>query len=195
MDKRRTFKGADRGSRDGAARKGGPRKPDSRPSAAGKPDYKPTSSGKPAFRPGSASKSAFRPGSASKPAFRPSVAGRPDSANKPADGKRPITTYPDLDKRRRIEDAERAALGRVTVLAGDALALGCNSSRWPEFQDTLRARLAQLDMAKIVLADRIAAIWNKNGFKTGAGQQWTARLVDVAKKIIAEAKPAEPPPG
>jgi hypothetical protein len=178
MDKRRTFKGVDRGSRDGAARKGGPRKPDSRPSAAGKPDYKPASSGKPVFR----------PGSASKPAFRPPVADKPD-------GKRPITTYPDLDKRRRIEDAERAALGRVTVLAGDALALGCNSSRWPEFQDTLRARLAQLDMAKIVLADRIAAIWNKNGFKTGAGQQWTARLVDVAKKIIAEAKPAEPPPG
>jgi hypothetical protein len=179
MDKPRTFKGAAKGHRDGAARKGGPRKPDARPPAAGKP----------AFRPGFTSKPAFRPGFTSKPPFRPA------SPDKPADGKRPITTYPDLDKRRRIEDAERAALGRVTVLAGDALALGCNSSRWPEFQDTLRARLAQLDAAKIVLADRIAAIWNKNGFRTGAGQQWTARLVDVAKKVIAEAKPAEPPPG
>ncbi|HEX3442016.1 MAG TPA: hypothetical protein VHT93_16870 [Pseudolabrys sp.] len=177
MDKPRTFKGAAKGHRDGAARKGGPRKPDARPAAAGKP-----------FRPASGSKPGFRPGSASKPAFRPAV------ADKPADGKRPIITYPDLDKRRRIEDAERAALGRVTVLAGDALALGCNSSHWPEFQDTLRARLAQLDAAKIVLSDRIAAIWNKNGFRTGAGQQWTARLVDVAKKVIAEAKPAEPPP-
>jgi hypothetical protein len=181
MDKPRTFKGAAKGHRDGAARKGGPRKPDARPPAAGKP----------AFRPGSASKPAFRPGFAGKPAFRPAVEG------KPPDGKRPIAVYPDLDKRRHIEDAERAALGRVTVLAGDALALGCNSSRWPEFQDALRARLVQLDAAKIALPDRIAAIWNKNGFKTGAGQQWTARLVDVAKKVLAEAKPAEPevPPG
>jgi hypothetical protein len=191
MDKRRTFKGADRGPRDGAARKGGPRRPDSKPSAAGKPSFRPGSETKPAFRSESGSKPGFKPRSAGKPPFRPAV------ADKPADGKRPIASYPDLDKRRRIEDAERAALGRVTVLAGDALALGCNSSRWPEFQDTLRARLVQLDTAKIVLADRIAAIWNKNGFKTGAGQQWTARLVDVAKKIIAEAKPAAPeaPPG
>ena len=194
MDKPRTFKGAAKGHRDGAARKGGPRKPDARPSAAGKPAFMPGSASKPAFgskpsfRPAS-SKPGFRPGSASKPAFRPAV----DA--KSADGKRPITTYPDLDKRRRIEDAERAVLGRVTVLAGDALALGCNSSRWPEFQDALRARLVQLDVAKIALPDRIAAIWNKNGFKTGAGQPWTARLVDVAKKVIAEAKPVEPPPG
>ena len=158
MDKRRTFKGADKGHRDGP-RKGGPRKPDSRSA----------SSGKPAFRPAGASK--------------------------PTDGKRPIAVYPDLDKRRHIEDAERAALGRVTVLAGDAVALGCNSSRWPEFQEALRAKFAQFDAAKVVLADRIAAIWNKNGFKTGAGQQWTARLVDVARKVLAEAKPAEPPPG
>jgi hypothetical protein len=189
MDKPRTFKGAAKGHRDGAARKGGPRKPDARPPRAGKPSFRPGSESKPAFKSESGSKPGFKPRSAGKPPFRPAV------ADKPADGKRPITTYPDLDKRRRIEDAERAALGRVTVLAGDALALGCNSSRWPEFQDTLRARLVQLDTAKIVLADRIAAIWNKNGFKTGAGQQWTARLVDVAKKIIAEAKPAEPPPG
>lgn len=157
MDKRGTFKGADKGHR-GGPRKGGPRKP------------------------------AFRPASSGKPAFGPAAAG------KPADGKRSIAVYPDLDKRRLIEDAERAALGRVTVLAGDAVALGCNSAGWVEFQDILRGRLTQLDAAKIVLADRIAAIWNKNGFKTGAGQQWTARLVDVAKKIIAEAKPAEVPP-
>jgi hypothetical protein len=170
MDKRGTSKGADKGHR-GGPRKGGPRKPDSRPGSSGKP--------------------AFRPASGSKPAFRPAV------ASKPADGKRPIAVYPDLDKRRHIEDAERAVLGRVSVLAGDAVALGCNSSRWPEFQEALRAKFTQFDAAKVVLADRIAAIWNKNGFKTGAGQQWTARLVDVARKVLAEAKPAEPevPPG
>jgi hypothetical protein len=191
MNKPRTFKGAAKGHRDGAARKGGSHKPDARPPAAGKPAFRPGSGSKPGFRPASGSKPGFRPGSASKPAFRPA------GDAKPADGKRPIAVYPDLDKRRHIEDAERAALGRVTVLAGDALALGCNSSRWPEFQDALRARLVQLDAAKIALPDRIAAIWNKNGFKTGAGQQWTARLVDVARKILAEAKPAEPevPPG
>jgi hypothetical protein len=117
---------------------------------------------------------------------------RPASAAKPVGGKPSITSYPDLDKRRRIEDAEKAALGRVDVLAGDAVALGCNSSGWPEFQDRLRARLLQLDRAKILLPDRIAAIWNKDGFKTGAGRQWTVRLVEVAKKILIDATPAEP---
>lgn len=142
MDKRGPYRGAKTGQR-GDARKGGTRKPDTRPGSAGK-----------------------------------------TAGHKPS-----ITAYPDLDKRRRIDDAEQAALKRVDVLAGDAVALGCNSSGWPEFQDKLRARLLQLDKAKILLPDRIAAIWNKDGFKTGAGRQWTARLVEVAKKILIDAPP------
>lgn len=116
---------------------------------------------------------------------------RPAPSGKPLGQKPTITSYPDLDKRRRIEDAEKAALGRVDVLAGDAVALGCNSSGWSEFQDRLRARLSQLDKAKISLPDRIAAIWNKDGFKTGAGRQWTARLVEVARKVLIDAPPPE----
>ena len=115
---------------------------------------------------------------------------RPAFDKKPA-GRKPITQYPDLDKKRLIEDAERAALSRVTVLAGDEIALSCNSAGWPAFAEALRAKLQILDKAKIP-ADRIAVIWNKDGFKTGAGQRWTERLVEVAKKKISESD-ATPP--
>ena len=94
------------------------------------------------------------------------------------------TRYPDLEKRFRREEADRAALSRVTVLAGDEVALGCNSSDWAGFAELLREKFRALDAAKIE-HDRIAAIWNKDGFKTGAGQRWTARLVDVAKIKLA----------
>jgi hypothetical protein len=145
MEKRGPYKGANKSSR-GDARKGGFRKPDSRPAF----DKKPA-------------------------------------------GRKPITQYPDLDKKRRIDDAERAALSRVTVLAGDEVALGCNSAGWPAFAETLRAKFQPLDKAKIP-TDRIAVIWNKNGFKTGAGQSWTPRLVEVAKTKISETD-ATPPTG
>jgi len=102
-------------------------------------------------------------------------------------GRKP-TVYPDLEKRRRIEDAEKAALRRVSVLPGDEVALGCNSSGWSAFQEKLCARFVQLDKAKIA-SDRISAIWNREGFKTGAGKQWTARLVDAARKIVAGSTP------
>ena len=143
MEKRGSYKGANKGPR-GDARKGGFRKPDSRPAF----DKKPA-------------------------------------------GRKPITQYPDLDKKRRIDDAERAALSRVTVLAGDEVALGCNSSGWPAFEQTLRAKFQILDKAKIP-PDRIAVIWNKDGFKTGAGQRWTPRLVDVARQKLADSEPTPP---
>jgi hypothetical protein len=95
----------------------------------------------------------------------------------------------DLEKRRRAEAADKASMARVTILAGDEVALGCNSTGWPEFQEALRVRLALVDTAKITLPDRISAIWNKNGFKTGAGQPWTARLVEVARAKVAQIKP------
>jgi hypothetical protein len=117
---------------------------------------------------------------------------KPDSRtafDKKPGARKPITQYPDLDKKRRIDDAEKAALRRVTVLAGDEVALGCNSAGWPAFAETLRAKFQPLDTAKIP-TDRIAVIWNKNGFKTGAGQNWTPRLVEVAKVKIADADPA-----
>jgi hypothetical protein len=130
-------------------------------------------------------------GDARKGGFR-----KPDSRptfDKKPGGRKPITQYPDLDKKRLIEDAERAALSRVVVMAGDEVALGCNSAGWPAFAEALRAKLQSLDKAKIP-TDRIAVIWNKNGFKTGAGQNWTPRLVEVAKKKILEAD-ATPPTG
>jgi hypothetical protein len=130
-------------------------------------------------------------GGAGKGGFRKPDA-RPTFDKKPA-GRKPITQYPDLDKKRLIENAERAALSRVTVLAGDEIALGCNSSGWPAFKQTLQAKLDLLHKAKIP-PDRIAVIWNKDGFKTGAGQRWTPRLVEVAKVKISEpAEPTEPP--
>lgn len=112
-------------------------------------------------------------------------AGKAESAK--SEGRKP-TVYPDLEKRRRIEDAEKAALQRVSVLPGDEVTLGCNSSGWRAFQDKLRARFVQLDKAKIA-SDRISTIWNKEGFKTGAGKQWTARLVDAARKIVTRSTP------
>lgn len=127
---------------------------------------------------------------------------RKGSARKPdtirAAGKTPasrahsVTGYPDLDKRFRREAADRAALSRVVILAGDEVALGCNSSGWSAFTDVLRGKMRVLDAGKIDQADRIAAIWNKDGFKTGAGQRWTARLVEVAKIKLAAAEPVTP---
>ena len=131
-------------------------------------------------------------GDARKGGFR-----KPDSRptfDKKPGGRKPITQYPDLDKKRRIADAEKAALQRVVVLAGDEVALGCNSAGWPAFKQTLQAKFDLLDKAKILLPDRIAVIWNKDGFKTGAGQRWTPRLVDAAKVKISESvEPTEPP--
>lgn len=123
---------------------------------------------------GDARKGGFR-----KPDARPAF-------DKNLGGRKQIAQYPDLDKKRLIENAERAALSRVTVLAGDEVALGCNSAGWPAFAEMLRAKFQILDKAKIP-PDRIAVIWNKDGFKTGAGQRWTPRLVEVAKKKILEA--------
>ncbi|MGC1467073.1 MAG: hypothetical protein WA792_15235 [Pseudolabrys sp.] len=132
---------------------------------------------------GGARKGSFRD-AGSKP-YSKAGAGKAEGAR--PDGRKP-TVYPDLEKRRRIDDAEKAALRRVSVLPGDEVALGCNSSGWPGFLEKLRLRFLQLDKAKIE-SDRISTIWNKEGFKTGAGRQWTARLVDAARSIAAGSKP------
>jgi hypothetical protein len=78
-------------------------------------------------------------------------------------------------------DAEKAALRRIEVTGGDEVALGCKSSGWPEFKELLKAKLLFLRKARIGRADEAAAALNRMGFKTGSGQRWTPRLINIAK--------------
>jgi hypothetical protein len=45
--------------------------------------------------------------------------------------------------------AERQALRRIEITGGDEVALGCKSSGWGEFKETLRAKLLFLNKANI----------------------------------------------
>ena len=78
-------------------------------------------------------------------------------------------------------EAERRALRRIEITGGDEVALGCKSGGWPEFSEALRGKLLFLRRAKIVRADHAASALNRMGFKTGSGQNWTPRLINVAK--------------
>lgn len=84
-------------------------------------------------------------------------------------------------------EAEKVALRRIEITGGDKVALGCKSSGWPEYQKTLRVKLAFLRDANLRRADEAAAALNRMGFKTGSGQQWTPRLVNVAKMLLLDA--------
>src|SRR5262245_58163569 len=78
-------------------------------------------------------------------------------------------------------DAERAALRRIEITGGDEVALGCKSSGWLEYKEALKAKLLFLRKARIGRADEAAATLNRMGFKTGSGQPWTPRLINIAK--------------
>jgi hypothetical protein len=78
-------------------------------------------------------------------------------------------------------NAEKLALRRIEITGGDEVALGCKSSGWLEYKDALKAKLLFLRKAKIGRADEAAAALNRMGFKTGSGQPWTPRLINIAK--------------
>jgi hypothetical protein len=78
-------------------------------------------------------------------------------------------------------NAEKSALRRIEITGEDEIALGCKSSSWPEFGKALLAKILFLRKANIGRADQAAAALNRMGFKTGSGQRWTPRLINVAK--------------
>jgi hypothetical protein len=98
-------------------------------------------------------------------------------------------------------NAEKLALRRIEITGGDEVALGCKSSGWPQFKEALVAKLLFLRKAKIGRADQAAAALNRMGFKTGSGQPWTPRLINIAKmkllgvmsdRLLNAAKEPEP---
>lgn len=98
-------------------------------------------------------------------------------------------TYAEAERTDARIEAERQALRRIDITRGDNVSLGCNSSGWSEYQDILRARLLFLEKANITHADKAASTFNRMGFKTGSGQQWTPRLINVAKMKLLGWKP------
>jgi hypothetical protein len=77
--------------------------------------------------------------------------------------------------------AEQRALRRIVITREDELALGSKSSGWGQFKETLRSKLVFLKRANLGRADEAASALNRMGFKTGSGQLWTPRLINVAK--------------
>lgn len=80
--------------------------------------------------------------------------------------------------------AEQDALRRFEVTGGDETAIGCKSSGWPEYKIVLTERLRGLAASKVTKADQSARVFNAVGFKTGSGQTWTPRLINVAKFLL-----------
>lgn len=92
--------------------------------------------------------------------------------------------YADIERRALIRDAEKVALRRIEVTGGDETALGCKSSGWTEYSILLTKRLKALAANRITKADQSARVFNAMGFKTGSGQSWTPRLINVAKFLL-----------
>ncbi|OPH82948.1 hypothetical protein B2M20_10565 [Nitrobacter vulgaris] len=90
---------------------------------------------------------------------------------------------------RQIEtmEKEKAALRRYEVSSSDRLELGMKTSGWTIYLSRLRTELALARKCNFVSADDIARVWNGKGFKTGYGKVWTARLVKIAKTVVADA--------
>jgi hypothetical protein len=57
-------------------------------------------------------------------------------------------------------------------------------SGWVEYSKKLWDEFAILRRSGLSRVDRITAIWNKKGFKTGSGGLWTPRLVKIAKVLF-----------
>lgn len=92
--------------------------------------------------------------------------------------------YQRVQQRIADQTAERAALRRMEITGGDETALGCKSSGWPEYKELLGTKLKGLASNNITRADQAAKVLNAMGFKTGSGQTWTPRLVNVAKFVM-----------
>jgi hypothetical protein len=78
-------------------------------------------------------------------------------------------------------NAQKLALRRIEITGGDEVALGCKSSGWPQYRELLEAKLLFLRKANLGRADQAASALNRMGFKTGSGQPWTPRLINIAK--------------
>jgi hypothetical protein len=81
-------------------------------------------------------------------------------------------------------EAERRALRRIDFTGGDQVSLGSKSSGWPEYKEVLRTKLLFLKKAKFFHANEAASALNRMGFKTGSGQTWTPRLINLAKMVL-----------
>lgn len=92
--------------------------------------------------------------------------------------------YQRVQQRIADQTAERAALRRMEITGGDETALGCKSSGWPEYKELLATKLKGLASNNITRADQAAKVLSAMGFRTGSGQPWTPRLVNVARFVM-----------
>ena len=92
--------------------------------------------------------------------------------------------YEEVQQQAARKVAEQDALRKMEITGGDQTALGCKSSGWTEYKDLLALKLKGLTKANITKADQSAKVLNAMGFKTGSGQIWTPRLINVAKHIL-----------
>jgi hypothetical protein len=61
----------------------------------------------------------------------------------------------------------------------DALRLGTNHADWESWASVARRKILECKTARVDDPARIASIFNKNGFRTRAGQLWDGRLVRI----------------
>ena len=92
--------------------------------------------------------------------------------------------YEDMERKNATLVAEKLALRRIEVTGGDETALGCKSSGWVDYRELLIRKLRGLEGNKVTKADQASRILNITGFKTGSGQSWTPRLINVAKILL-----------
>ncbi len=88
-----------------------------------------------------------------------------------------------IDKLATIE-REKIALRKTIVGDGDRVRIGVKSSGWLEYKFQLKKKLDEIYKCGIHGADAIARVLNKQGFKTGSGQAWDARLAKIAPSIL-----------
>ena len=107
--------------------------------------------------------------------------GRTKGGRKAEARERTERQYRELEEKPYQVAAERRALRRIAITFSDEVALGCMSSGWLQYNKSLKAKLLSLKGAGITRADETAATLNEIGFKTGSGQRWTPRLINIAK--------------
>jgi len=92
----------------------------------------------------------------------------------------------ELERLQRTIGAEQMALRRMEITNGDRIEIGLKSSGWSQYMKVLLSELSILRRCQIHGADRVASVWNRKGFKTGAGRVWTPRLVKIAQSLLKE---------
>ena len=126
-----------------------------------------------------------------------------ETANQTKLGKKPISKSNEISRsqgtelsqlpnkpfERRIDTqyviaAEKAALRHFEITDNDRFEIGLKSSGWSQYAKLLTREFSILRHCRIRGADQIASVWNKKGFRTGARQVWTPRLVKIAKRLL-----------